>query len=97
MEKSMQDYWLYGTGANDSTGQPGQLVRKGSWVWSGEEQGRIGTHEDKLELSGRDDLWEKLALSAAELPCLTQALEEQKKTWWGLEELWAWVLPTPTR
>ena len=90
---------MSGVGASVSIGQPGQLVRKGSWMWNAEEQGQTGTCEDKLKLDVRGDLWGRLALSATELQaCLAQDLEQLKEEIQrDLEELRAWVLPTPTR
>ena len=69
---------MSGIGADDSIDQSRQLIRKGNWVLSEKERGRTGTHKDKLEVSGRDGLWEKLAWSAPELSCLTQALGKQE-------------------
>lgn len=68
-------------------------------MWNAEEQGKTGTCEDKLELDVRNDLWGRLAVSATELQaCLAQDLEQLKeKIQRDLEELRAWVLPTPTR
>ena len=65
---------MSGIGANDSIGQQGQLVRKGSWV-------HIRTNEDKLVRMAFGKSWGHPLQG-----CLTQALGEQKReTQWGLE------------
>lgn len=61
----------------------GQIFRKESWMWQGEQKGKIGVHRDQLGLH-----WSQLWWSGDTLR-ETGAQELQKmKVWWELKQLW---------